>query len=95
MISAFQSENAAAFLAVVPPETKRHFQRDFNRRRSTVGEENIFQLWRRHRHEPPGELLRGLVGKAGKNNLIQSIGLFLDRLHDVRVTMTMGYNPPR
>ncbi len=95
MISAFQRENAAAFFTAVPPETKRHLQCDFDGCRPAVREENILELRRRDRDEPAGKLFRRLVGETGKNNLIETIRLILDRLHDMRVTMTVGYNPPR
>ena len=52
-------------------------------------------LWRRDRNKPSGKLLSGLVGKTGKNDLIKTIRLILDRFDDVRVTMTVSHNPPR
>src|SRR5260221_11001361 len=94
MIGAFQSQDTAAGLAAMSPEAQRHFQRDFNRRRSAIGKKDVFERRRRDRNEMPRQLFRRLVRKAGEDHLVEAIHLALDRLHDVRMAMTMGHDPP-
>ena len=75
VIGAFQRQDATAPLAAVPPEAERHFQRDFDRGRAAIGEKDVFEPRRRHRDELPRELFSRVVGEAGKDDLIETIGL--------------------
>src|SRR5258708_4155377 len=79
----------------MPPEAQRHFQSNFDRRRPAIRKKDVFKLRRRDRNEMPRKLFRRLVRKASEDHLVEAIHLVLDRLHNVRMTMTMGYDPPR
>jgi hypothetical protein len=94
VIGALERKYAGALFGAMTPEAERHFQRDLHRGRSAIREKYVFEPRRRQRHQAPRELLRGLVREAGENHLIEAVGLVLDRLHDVRMTMAVGHDPP-
>src|ERR1700738_4719993 len=65
-----------------------------HRSRSAIRKKDIFKLWRRNLNEPTRKFFRRLVREPREDHLTQTTHLVLDRLHDVRMTMTVGDHPP-
>ncbi len=89
-----QRDDAGTRLAAVAEIAERHLQRDLDRGRAAVGKEDVRQARRRDFDQAARDLFRGLMRDAGENHLIEPPGLPLDGLHDGRMIMAVGYDPP-
>ena len=94
MIGVFERNDPRAILAAMPPVTERHFDRDFDAGRTTVGIKHIIEAGRRDLDKTTRQRFRRFMGEAGENQLIELFRLIADRLHDLGPTMAMGDHPP-
>ena len=84
MIAVLQRDDARARFAAIAPEAQRHLDRHFDAGRAAVGIEHIVETRRRQRDEAPRQRFGRLMGEAGEDDLIESLRLIADRLHDRR-----------
>ena len=94
MVAPIHDDDAMTRLTAVSPVPQRHFERNLDARRTAVGKKHVLKTLWRQGDEFGGELLRGRMRVLGEDDLVEQLGLRLDRSDDFRVPVAVGNHPP-
>ncbi len=94
VIAMLQRDDARALLAEIAPIAQRHFDRDLDASGAAVRIEDVIETLGREGDEAARKRLRRLMRVAGEDDLIELLGLFADRPHDLGLAMAVGDDPP-
>src|SRR6185295_4658900 len=96
MVSQLQMEKrvlGAGIGASLLPVLDRHFERDFDRRRSIIGIKYTRQSFGCDLNQGPRELNRRRIGESEQGGMRNLIQLLLDRTVERRITVAMQIDP--
>ncbi len=94
MIGVLEGENARAPFAAIVEVTECHLQGDLDGGGAAVGIEHAGEASGCQRHQFTCKFFSRLVREAGKDHLIETLGLLSDRSHDPGMTVPMRDHPP-
>lgn len=95
VITVLHDDDAVTGNAAIVKDAERHLDGYLDRDRSAVGIENVFQSFGREGDQSFGEGFGWFMGEFGEDDLVVVLCRVGDRPHNLRVSVAMGYNPPR